>query len=289
MSASVDLGTVEQPLFVFGGPYSNLAATSRVLEIAAERGFAADQIVCTGDVVAYCAHPAETVAAIREAGIHVVMGNCEESVGEQLDDCGCGFDEGSACDLLSRAWFTFANSRVDDDTRAWMRSLPRRITGEIAGHRFAIIHGHSADISGWVFASTPEAEKIAHVDALEADLVIGGHCGLPFVEELADGRVWLNAGVIGMPANDGTARGWFAELTPGADGLAIMLEPFDYDPTPEVAAMTRFGLPDGYRDALTSGLWPNMDVLPETERQQRGNSLKTMKLKAFTPGKVAAE
>ena len=98
----LDLGERNAPLFVFGGPYSNLAATRRVLQIARERGFDAGDTVCTGDIIAYCAHPSETLDAVRAASIHVVMGNCEESLGEQLDDCGCGFEEGSACDVLSR-------------------------------------------------------------------------------------------------------------------------------------------------------------------------------------------
>lgn len=274
MTSVCDLGTVIRPLFVFGGPYSNLAATEHVLEIASARGFTGGNIICTGDVVAYCAHPVETVRTVRDAGIHVVMGNCEESLGENLDDCGCGFEEGSACDVLSRSWFTFAQARIDDETRAWMRALPRLIKGAIAGRRFAVVHGHAEDISGWVFASTAAADKTRQLEKLDVDIVIGGHCGLPFIDPLDDGRLWLNAGVVGMPANDGTPRGWYATLTPGDEGnLDIRIESFEYDPSPEIEAMTRFGLPDGYRDALSSGLWPNMDVLPTAERRLRGNAI----------------
>ena len=264
----------KRPLFVFGGPYSNLSATRKVLRIARQRGFGVADIICTGDVVAYGGHPAETVGAVRDAGVRVVMGNCEESLGERLDGCGCGFTEGSACDMLSRSWFTFADSRIDDETRLWMRSLPHRINGTIAGRRFAVIHGHSGDISGWVFASTSREEKLGHIEALETDLVIAGHCGLPFIDDLGGGRLWLNAGVVGMPANDGTPRGWFATLTPTRDGrIVVSLEGFEYEPSEEIDAMARFGLPDGYREALTSGLWPNMGVLPEPERAEQGRPL----------------
>lgn len=290
MSDTLDIGVIDAPLFIFGGPYSNLAATKRVLEIAQAHDIAPRNVVCTGDVVAYCAHAAESVAAVREAGIHVVMGNCEESLGEQLDDCGCGFEEGTACDVLSRSWFTYANARMDDDARAWMRGLPRTITGSIAGRRFAIIHGDSHNISGWVFASTPATAKQAHFEALDVDMIIGGHCGLPFIEQLADGRVWLNAGVVGMPANDGTPRGWYAVLTPDDDGgLTVTLDAFHYDTSSEVEAMNTFGLPVGYRDALDSGLWPNMDVLPETEQKQRGIALTSTTLTIPGVDAVAAE
>ena len=288
MTPVEDLGAVDQPMFVFGGPYSNLAATEAVLEIAAMRGFEPPQIVCTGDVVAYCAHPAETVQAVRDAGIRVVMGNCEESVGDQSDDCGCGFAEGSACDILSRAWFTFTTQRIAEDARAWMRDLPRQIRATLGGRRISIIHGSAGDISGWVFASTPVADKRRDLDTLDADVVIGGHCGLPFVDDLGGGRLWLNAGVIGMPANDGTSHGWFATLEPEADGhLSVSLEAFDYDNAAEVAAMTAAELPDGYRDGLVNGLWPNMDVLPADERRHRGIRLAPVR-RVFPPLDAAA-
>ncbi len=272
-SATLDLGVVDAPLFVFGGPYSNLAATRRVIEIATERGFPADRIVCTGDIIAYCAHPAETLEAIRSAGINVVMGNCEESLGEQLDDCGCGFEEGSACDVLSRSWYAYAQSKIDDDARAWMRGLPRRIEARVAGLRIVFLHGDSSNISGWVFASTPADDLTAHFDNTNADVIVGGHCGLPFARRLGDGRAWINAGVVGMPANDGTKRGWFATLHPGNGAIAAELMPFTYDTGEEARAMAQNGLPDGYRNGLIDGLWPNMDVLPGRERATRGIAL----------------
>ena len=42
-----------------------------------------------------CADPVATVAAVRDWGISVIMGNCEESLGWNKDDCGCGFEEGT--------------------------------------------------------------------------------------------------------------------------------------------------------------------------------------------------
>ena len=38
----------DQPLFVFGGCYSNLQATRAVLAIAGQLGFDASHIICTG-------------------------------------------------------------------------------------------------------------------------------------------------------------------------------------------------------------------------------------------------
>src|SRR5262245_44817533 len=85
---------VKTPLLVFGGPYSNLRALAALRERADALGIPAAQTICTGDVVAYCAEPQETTAAVREWGCHVVAGNCEEQLAAGAEDCACGFEPG---------------------------------------------------------------------------------------------------------------------------------------------------------------------------------------------------
>ena len=84
-----------QPLLLFGGPYSNLEATRAVLAEAERRQIPPERIVCTGDVVAYAADAKATVDLVRESGIRVVMGNCEEALSVGAADCGCGFAPGA--------------------------------------------------------------------------------------------------------------------------------------------------------------------------------------------------
>ncbi|MCP5366237.1 MAG: metallophosphoesterase family protein [Hyphomicrobiales bacterium] len=274
MNAFHDLGPLKGPVVLFGGPYSNLAATRAVLDAAATHGIPPGRMICTGDVVAYCAEAAETVALVRAAGIHVVMGNCEESLGAGAADCGCGFDADSACNRLSAQWYAHADRALDDGARAWMRGLPRRLRFTLAGAVVDVIHGGAGAINRFVFVSTPAAEKAADLDRLGGDAVVGGHCGLPFADPLADGRLWLNAGVVGMPANDGTPRGWYMVLAARRDGaLDVTFHPLDYDHAGAVRAMAARGLPAEYARALATGLWPNMDVLPAAERAQRGRPL----------------
>lgn len=261
------------PLLVFGGPYSNLQATRALRRVAEDLGIPADHVVCTGDVVAYCAHPVETVAEIRDWGCHVVMGNCEESLAEGAEDCGCGFEEGTACDLLSRQWFAHASARLGADDCRWMGALPRAIDATIAGHRLTFLHGGATEINRFVFASQPEEVFAGEMQGLAADIVIGGHCGLPFRKPVGD-RLWLNAGVIGMPANDGTPDAHYMLVTP-EDGAALKIEfhRLAYDHAAAAAAMRAEGLAEGYAAALSSGLWPSLDVLPAAEKQATGRRL----------------
>src|SRR5690348_4001959 len=111
---------IDSPALVFGGPYGNLQATRAVVAEAARRGIPAARIICTGDLVAYCGDPAATIDLVRRAGIHVVMGNCDEQLAQHAADCGCGFPTGSTCERLSAAWFAHADAEVDRDARAWL-------------------------------------------------------------------------------------------------------------------------------------------------------------------------
>lgn len=269
----LDLGTLDGPVLVFGGPYGNLQATTAMRAKATALGIPPQRTLCTGDLVAYCAAPQQSVDVIRDWNITVVQGNCEESLGAGAPDCGCGFEEGSACDALSDAWYTFADAQLSPTTKTWMATRPKTVSFTLNGARLAVVHGAPSNISRFVFASTPDSDVRAEIDRLAVDAIIGGHCGLPFSRTLPDGRLWLGAGVIGMPANDGTPRVWYAVLTPTQDGIDISRQALTYDHMGAAADMAANGLPNAYAQCLKTGLWPNLDILPAAERRAQGVAL----------------
>lgn len=265
--------TCEGPLLVFGGPYSNLQALQALLAEAGRLGIPPRNMLCTGDVVAYGADAAACLDLMMAAGIPTVLGNCEESLAAGGEDCGCGFAAGSACDLLSRGWFEHASRQVTPAQRAWMGALPRRIDLTLGGHRIAAVHGGAAVINRFLFASAPDATLAAEIAATGAAGVLAGHCGLPFTRVVA-GRLWHNAGAIGMPADDGTPRTWFSLLTPTAAGLRIAPRALAYDHVAAASAMRQAGLAAGYADCLVTGRWPSADVLPAAEQAGRGRAIR---------------
>jgi hypothetical protein len=276
--AELSLGDLDGPVLVFGGPYSNLEAATAMRAEAERLGIPPSRTICTGDVIAYCADPGSTVALIRDWGIPVVLGNVEEQLGAGADDCACGFTPGSACATLSAQWYAHAELEISLDDRRWMAGLPRLIRFTLGGLRLAAIHGGVSRINRWMFASTPEAEKLAEISLAETDGapldgVIAGHCGLPFVDQ-PGGRLWCNAGTIGMPANDGTPRVWYALLTPERAGsLRIEIHPLSYDFQRATQKMRISGLADSYARTLETGLWPPVDILPPAELAAAGRSL----------------
>ena len=265
------------PVMVIGGPYSNLRATHAAMAEAERLGIPPHQVICTGDVVAYCAEPEETAQAIAAWGCHVIQGNCEQQIAAGADDCACNFEDGSACALLAKGWYPFAASRVSDEMRTWMGRLPETLTFSLSGLQFRVVHGGTREISRWVFASEPEvlADEIA---ASRADVILAGHCGLPFIARHA-GSTWFNAGVLGMPANDGTTDVWYGLVTPGSDGVVLSTHRLAYDHAGAAAAMRRLGHANGYARTLVTGLWPSLDILPPRERQDTGKRLRRRSVK----------
>lgn len=266
-----DLGALSGPILLFGGPYSNLQATGALLDWADASGIPPERRICTGDVVAYCADPAATVARIRAGVGTVVAGNCEIQIGAGADDCGCGFEDGTTCSLLSRGWYPYALSQVAAEARRWMSGLPRMATLTHDGARLAVIHGGVRDVSRFLWPDSPEADFAAEFRAAEVwvgplDGIIAGHCGLAFHREFdLDGRRrrWINAGAVGMPANDGDTCTRFAVLDDGQ----LRFHRLSYDHARAASAMRAAGLTQGYDEALLSGWWPSEDVLPPTLRR----------------------
>jgi hypothetical protein len=177
--------------------------------------------------------------------------------------------EGSTCDLLAAQWYRYGLEEVSDAIKAWMRTLPRRIDFSLGGARFAVIHGGVREINRFVFPATPERDKKVELDLAGTHAVIGGHSGLPF-SQVVGGRLWHNAGVIGLPANDGTPRVWYSLLVPGADGITVETRALRYDHQAAAKAIRAADLPDAYADALETGLWPSDDIMPESDRRRRG-------------------
>ncbi|SFG38463.1 metallophosphoesterase family protein [Neptunomonas qingdaonensis] len=267
-----------KPLLVFGGPYSNAEATKAMLAEATRLAIPATNVLCSGDLVAYCASPQETINLIRQWDIAVVMGNCEESFGNDADDCGCGFEEGTSCDLLSAGWFNFSKPRISQESKQWMKQLPRSISFHYGGVEFEAVHGGTEQINQFIYASDVEQISAQLADT-QARIIIGGHGGIPFGKEVfgksvfaktAVNKAWLNAGVIGMPANDGTQDGWYMLISTLADAIEISWHRLTYDAQNTADTMSQSGLNTAYKTALLTGIWPSSDVLPDTEKARSG-------------------
>ena len=260
------LGEMAGDVLVFGGPNSNLQATVALLQIADERGIPPERRICTGDAVAYCGDPVETLRTLLGC-CELIAGNCEKQLVAGADGCGCGFADGTACDVLSRVWYRFTKASLGALELSYIARCPDVAVFSSFGLRYAVIHGGMTEISRYLWPVSADAEFAQEVAAIEAevgaiDAVVAGHCGIAFERHVAGVR-WINAGAIGMPPNDGRCQTRFVVLTE----RGAKIERLDYDVQGAVAAMQSAGLTQGYDQALETGIWPSQDVLPAHMRR----------------------
>ena len=78
--------------------------------------------VRSGDLVGYGASPNEVTERIRASGIPTIMGNYDDGVGFDRDECGCAYRDPIDRQLGDRS-FAWTKAHVTHDNRAFLRTL----------------------------------------------------------------------------------------------------------------------------------------------------------------------
>jgi len=263
-----DLGEIQGDMLLFGGIYSNLEALKALLLVAKQNNIPAKNCICTGDIVAYCADAEGSVNAVRAFSCPVLAGNCEVQLSEDAQDCGCGFEEGTECSILSRGWYAHAVKQVSDKNKLWMGSLPDRIVFTRNARRYAVIHGGATDIARFIWPVTDDATIAAEISTLigqvgHIDHIIASHSGIPMQRVIGD-TTWTNIGAIGMPCNNGSSLTCYGYLIE----KELIISELEYDSNVTISTMKSAGLIQGYQNTLQSGYWPSQDILPPEMRHQ---------------------
>lgn len=269
---SQDIGQLMGRVLVFGGVYSNLQALQSMQKVANDLGISSSNIICTGDIAGYCAHPSECLDLIEDWGIHAIRGNVEQNIIDEVDDCGCNFAEGGRCDTFSRQWFPFVKNNMTPRNIHFLEKLPNFISFQYANKKVRVVHGSEEHISEFVFKSTPWETKKRNINLSLSDVILSGHAGIPFADE-NEGFMWLNAGVIGMPANDGTTDVWYMILDDSEGKLTYEFQRLQYDFKQSNLLMLQNGLPSTYAQTLLTGIWDNCEILPSEEMLNQGKRL----------------
>ena len=267
-----DLGKVKGKLLLFGGVYSNLQALEAMKVIAEEQNILPENCICTGDIIGYCAQPEETIQFFKNWKAKAILGNVEEQLNENAEDCGCDFTEGSRCDDFSKLWYPYAKSRLSSESLEYLKTLPNHITFEIANKKATVVHGSFSNISQFIFKSTNWNIKEENFEQTQSDIIIAGHCGLPF-HDSKNNQIWINPGVIGMPANDGQTKVWYVIIEEKDNVLEIQHKSLAYNHTLANRLMIANYLPIEYAQTLVSGIWDNTEILPETETNLQGHKI----------------
>jgi predicted phosphodiesterase len=254
------------PIALFGGVYSNHIALSALIADVSRRGI--ERLFCLGDLGAFGPNPNKVFPLLREANISVVQGNYDNSIGNDLADCQCGYTD-PIDNYFAKISYDYTYRNTSADNKLWMRGLPPEIRVQLGDHRVLLCHGSPRKMNEFLWettSSTAFLEKLC--DDFGADVIVTTHTGLHWQRRLPSGRVFVNCGVIGRPANDGATNVWYAIL--GLDGegrVQIEFVPLEYDHAQLAAEMRRENLPEQFVQTIKTGWWTTcLEVLPMKER-----------------------
>ncbi|MCX8159567.1 MAG: metallophosphatase family protein [Candidatus Saccharicenans sp.] len=253
---------------IFSDIHGNIYALRAVLADIQNRG--ADMVFCGGDLVGYGAFPNEVISLVRENHIPTIMGNYDQGIGNDSDDCGCAYrDELSRA--LGKRSIAWTREKVTAENKAYLRHLPERISLNLDGKKMLLVHGSPRRINEYLFEDRPAASIIRMFEAEKVDIIVCGHTHLPYIHDLtveegletvseADSRqvtrlkpggryILINTGSVGKP-KDGDPRAGYALLDIGDSGIRYEIVRVPYELEAMARAVEQSGLPVEYAEML---------------------------------------
>lgn len=239
-------------LAIFSDVHANLPAMEAVKASIESQAF--DGVYCLGDLGGYASQPNEVQELIRSMGCPTIMGNYDEGVGFNRDDCGCHYIKPFDIEM-SNISFLWTREHTSDANKALLRELPREISLEVEGKRILLCHGSPRSTTEYLFENRSDGFLKQFTrggkDDAHADVIVFGHTHVPFHREVDDVH-FVNSGSVGRP-KDGDSRAGFCVLTLHGDTVASEQIRIRYDVGSACARLVEAGLPEYFAEYLRTG------------------------------------
>ncbi len=231
---------------VFSDIHGNLPALQAVIEDMDRRGL--EQRYCLGDLVGYGTFPNEVIEIMRARRIPTIMGNYDQGVGNNSDECGCAYKtaEEEALGKRSIAW---SNAHTNEENKAFLRNLLPQIFLELGGLHVVLAHGSPRKINEYLYIDRPDAGLERILDGVHADALVVGHTHKPYHRVLLSGRHLVNDGSVGKP-KDGDPRACYAILEAEGKDLKVEFVRVAYDVERIASAIEFSEMPAEYAGML---------------------------------------
>ncbi len=236
-------------LTIFGDIHANLPALEAVMTDMDERKL--DNRYCLGDLVGYGTFPNEVASIIRGQKIPTIMGNYDQGVGTDSDDCGCAYTNPTA-EALGKRSIAWTNANTSADIKAYLRELPAHIPLQIGDLRVLLVHGSPRRINEYLFEDRPDTSFERLLDTAEVDVLVCGHTHLPYHKVLPSGRHVINAGSVGKP-KDRDPRACYITLSATNRDLHVQFIRVRYDIERTAQAIEASDMPHEYAQMLRDG------------------------------------
>lgn len=229
--------------------HANIEALESVLDDI--RSKEVDEIYCLGDLVGYGPDPNEVIEMIRNNGIKTVMGNYDDAVGYEKDNCGCSYNPGRETEVgdESLSW-TIKNTTAEN--KEFLRSLPKRLSIEIEGVKILLVHGSPLNHLLEYVKPTTSAERLRIlVKDIQEDIIVNGHTHLMMAKHIL-GKTILNPGSVGR-TKDGVPGATYLILTIDSGVFSYQFVHVKYNVKSVIEKIISVGLPVELATVLALG------------------------------------
>lgn len=230
-------------LAIFSDIHANLPALEAVLAHIQRQGV--DAVYCLGDLVGYGASPNEVTERIQRERIPTVMGNYDDGVGYDREDCGCAYREGDERARGQRS-LEWTKAHTTNENKAVLRSLHSHIRFAADGKRVLLVHGSPRKLNEYLFEDRPISSFGRLAASSAADVIAFGHTHKPYTK-LVDDVLFVNVGSVGKP-KDADWRACYTVIDVAASSVEFVR--VEYDVQRAMQAIRETDLPREFADAL---------------------------------------
>lgn len=239
-----------EQITIFGDIHGNLPALEAVFADMDRRGLG--QRYCLGDLVGYGTFPNEVVQMIRGRSIPTIVGNYDQGVGNDSDDCGCAYKTEIERQRgeQSIAW---TNAHTTAENKAYLRTLKAQIAVQLGSLKVLLVHGSPRKVNEYMYEDRPVDYFERIMDGIDADVLVCGHTHLPYHKVLPSGRQIVNAGSVGKP-KDHNPNACYVILSveQGQMGVTFVRVPYDVERAAQAIEAAE-GMPDAFAQMLREG------------------------------------
>lgn len=248
---------------VCGGAYANPHALRAWVADARARG--AERLLCLGDLGGFGAECDAVWPVLTDNAVECIAGNYDIAIGRGDADCGCGYTD-ERDNHFAQLMYDHTLASTSREFAAWMAALPHEWRETVDGVDVHAVHGSPLAVNDFLWGSLDDDELRPRLAASGAGVLLCTHTGIPWQRRI-DGRLVVNVGTVGRPANDGRVQTWYALLDVADGEASAELIALDYDWRAQAASMRAAGLPEAFVETVETGWWTTcLEVVPAPER-----------------------
>jgi predicted phosphodiesterase len=184
-----------------------------------------------------------------EHNIQTIVGNYDEGVAFEKQDCGCGYTDLTSS-TMGRTSYEWTLKHTSKENKVWIRNLKRKLRLKLGNKRVLMVHGSPRNISERV-------DLLSDREILEfmenVDVLFCAHTHIPY-HRIINNKHVINSGSVGRP-RIGSPQASYAIITIGIT-IGVNFRFIDYDFESFALEIENSDMPkNNFAEVIRTGYW----------------------------------